>query len=279
MRFDWYAATVDADPLTLAAEIGEHLGGDVFEMRGGMNGYTSGWTVERDGAVVSRILGGGANLKPSAHSSGSGTPDFVDFIRWNYPAAHHVSRLDSCEDFEERGAWDRISFQVRSIAVERNLKTIDITTTGKSGTLERTLYVGSPSSDVRIRVYEKGMQMRSLFPGKASTFSPDWVRCEVQSRPRGDARIAAASVSELGAWGFSKTSRLVAGRVLGLAAERIAGPRHDLTDFESSADHLTLQYPRTLRYLAERASDPAEFERELFRRADRVEREKRSILV
>jgi hypothetical protein len=59
---------------------------------------------------------------------------------------------------------------------------------------------------------------------------------------------------------------------------RIAGPRHDLTDFESAADHVALQYPKTIRWLRDQAPDAATFTGRLFKRMERVEREKRTVL-
>ena len=239
-------------------------------LKGGRHGYTAGWEIKKAGGVVASVLAGGRNPWPSAKSSGSCTPDFVGVVRGCFPQTHHVSRLDSCIDFDYPGAFDQLALLCELTGAERGLKRTFMQSSGKNGNEGRTFYIGSPSSDCRVRLYEKGHEMVSKFPGRAAEFSLDHVRIEMQGRPQDIARISAAAVTPDEAWGLSQTARLVARRCLGRQVDRIAGSRHDLTDLESSADHLALQYRKTVMHLFNKAGDPANFTGALFNRIERV---------
>lgn len=271
VKFDWYAATIKEVPQTVVDVLAASLSADdVKRMKGGMHGYTGGFEIVRDGGVVARVLAGGRNAHPSAQASGSGTPGFVDAVRGHFGDKHHVSRVDSCADFDEPGAWKRLTRAALKAADGRGLKLTRIESSGKNGNEGRTLYIGSPSSAARVRIYEKGYQMRDQFPGRASQFSPNWVRVEAQLRPQDQAREFLAGASPVDAWGISQTTRAIAVRCLKTAVPRIPGARHDLTDKESAADHMAGQYIGVLQYLREKAATDVEFSRDLFSRVNRV---------
>lgn len=278
MKFDWYAATIQDRPQTVVDVIAQSMDADeVKTMKGGMNGYTGGFEIRRSGGLVARVLAGGENPHPSAHASGSVTPDFVGTVRGHYGDAHHVSRLDTCADFDEPGAWDRLTRAALKAAAEtsQGLKVMRIESSGKNGNEGRTIYIGAKSSAARVRIYEKGFQMMNEFPGRASEFSPNWVRVEAQLRPQDQARLTLAAVSPIEAWGVSQTTRAISERCLKTIVPRIPGPRHDLTDHESAADHMAGQYTGILQYLRGKAGTDVEFARDLFSRANRVSWQKK----
>lgn len=274
MKFDWYAATIQDHPDNVVQRLSSDLGAEEVKiMKGGRHGYTGGYEIIRGGGVVASVLAGGENADPSAKASGSETPAFVDCVRRAYGDKHHVSRLDSCSDFDGPGSWLNLSRAARRVARLRGLKIMIIESSGKDGNEGRTLMIGSTSSAARVRIYEKGYEMAAKFPGRASEFSRDWVRVEAQLRPQKDARLSAARVTPDAAWGLSQTTRLISEHCLQKVVERIPGSRHDLGDDESSLDWMTGQYLKVLARNRNKFPDGAEFSRDLFLRAKRVHEE------
>ena len=105
---------------------------------------------------------------------------------------HRVTRVDACADFDAPGAFEALLAPSIEVKKERRIMG------GKAGDWDdfpekgRTLYLGSQSSPVRMRLYEKGLQ-----PEYAHLNRPNWARIEVQVRPAKEAKEAFASLSPL----------------------------------------------------------------------------------
>lgn len=145
---------------------------------------------------------------------GERSPSVVERFRKLVPE-HRCTRVDSCEDFDEPGAWDRLLGHVLEVKAEHGLKgerrgDWDFPEDG------RTQYLGAPSSPVRARLYEKGKQ-----PGYRHLERRDWVRLEVQVRPVKDAKTAYSAAGPAEVWGASPYSRDLAGRVLAASVGRL----------------------------------------------------------
>jgi DNA relaxase NicK len=222
VRFDAYSATFHgaaAEPLTAA--VAALLGGMAVDGKG-LWGYALGTRIERAGEVLALVLHGGKNSGVHVQVQGEDAVRFADFARTVAGAEHVVTRADVAEDLDGAGTWDQLFAQVHGLAVERGI-TIDcrgdwITPGSPAG---RTLYVGAPSSAVRVRLYEKGKQLVSTGKAGAGEVSPDWCRLEVQTRPAGTSRTLAAAAAPEAFWGLADWSRDLASRVFGLDVERI----------------------------------------------------------
>lgn len=112
---------------------------------------------------------------------GEQTPEVVERFRTRFD--HRVTRVDSCADFDVPGAFEALLGPSTEVKKERRIMG------GKAGDWDdfpekgRTLYLGSQSSPVRMRLYEKGLQ-----PEYAHLERPNWARIEVQVRPSKDAK-------------------------------------------------------------------------------------------
>lgn len=222
MRFDWYAATIDAPPNVILGTLVERMGAHGVESTRGLHGYTEGWEIKGENGTVARVLAGGRNPHPHAWASGSDTDAFVEAVRSSWRDSHTVSRMDSAEDFQGAGAdtWERLNAMCLAIADEQRLK---VSQAGDYHRLRdgRTLYVGSKKSPVFLRLYEKGKQLRSQVTEGADLIPDDWCRLEVQVRPAKDAKRAAAHVSPEQAWGFAAWTAQLAERCIGLDVPRV----------------------------------------------------------
>ena len=105
---------------------------------------------------------------------------------------HRVTCVDACADFDAPGAFEALLAPSIEVKKERRIMG------GKAGDWDdfpekgRTLYLGSQSSPVRMRLYEKGLQ-----PEYAHLNRPNWARIEVQVRPAKEAKETFSSLSPM----------------------------------------------------------------------------------
>lgn len=219
MRFDWYAATIQAHPVEVVETLRREFGAEVVTTKG-LHGYTQGFDLRGPSGTVARVLAGGVNAAPHAWASGEDTEPFVSAVRRCWPDQHTVSRMDTAEDFQGPGSWDRLNAECLSLADSLRLK---VSQAGDYHRLEdgRTLYVGSRKSPVFIRLYEKGKQLRAKVTHGAEDIPEDWVRLEGQVRPQKEAKKAAAFATPEEAWGFSAWTADLARRCMSLDVPRV----------------------------------------------------------
>jgi hypothetical protein len=245
MRFDWYQATIEEKPL-VALELIRKLGHGVRQADGfaRLYHYTQGWDVHHNQhGVVARIMAGGNGQYPHALASSSATDAFVDLVRTEWPGRHLVTRMDSAQDFVEPGAYDRLRAVAKRVARRHRLSfaAYEDELHPMAG---RTQYVGSPRSDYRARLYEKGWeQVAKLLQGLGPSLPADaagnvplirneltgedvkpedWTRLECQVRPRREeGKRAAAALSPVQAWGVSDWVKDLADEAMELDLERI----------------------------------------------------------
>lgn len=244
MRFDWYQATIPVHPVVLVETIKNFLapGGDVQEGRGKHNYHQSFTVRDQRGERVALVLAGGPNGHPNAAASGASTEAFVSLVREQWPE-HHVTRFDAAEDFCEAGAWDRLETVCRGVAKDHGVKARLILPDDLSE--GRTYYMGAPTSDVRVRLYEKTAEVRrGLPPDRWSEVPENWVRLETQVRPRKDFKKIAAMVEPQIAWGFSGWTSQLAAKALHIELERIKMQAGRETDDERAFRFMLRQYGR-----------------------------------
>ncbi len=265
MRFDWYQTTIEADPIQTLNTIAK-LGDEVIAADGLAKRYRydQGWQVtHRSKGVVATVFAGGNNGKPHAFASSEATDEFVQLVRTEWPEHHLVTRMDAAEDFNDSTAFNRIRREALKIAKRHRLSFPSITDqiNAKAG---RTQYIGSPSSDYRGRLYEKGYEQlakwREWFAHTYPQFEPheptafttptgmavrpeDWIRLEVQCRPDGEqARRAAAHATPEQAWTFTSWSHELAKAVLKLDLERIYIRQRKVSKDEQTLRWMCAQY-------------------------------------
>ena len=160
---------------------------------------------------------------------------------------HRVTRVDACADFDALGAFEALLAPSIEVKKERRIMG------GKAGDWDdfpekgRTLYLGSQSSPVRMRLYEKGLQ-----PEYAHLNRPNWARIEVQVRPAKEAKEAFASLSPLEVWGAARWTRDIAAKVLEQHIDpHPAGTTYRLTDRETALRWMCKQYGQHLTSLAQ----------------------------
>lgn len=240
MKFDWYQASIpDVNPAVVMAELAKSdYYGQWVESRP-TKGYDIGAQFVVGGDVLYRINHGGMNAEHGANVFGSGgsAPKLAQVIRENFPR-HRVSRLDSCEDFHHPDVYEYLRKKALKIAKEMKVQCREIVKPLPESDDGRTLYLGSQSSAVSMRIYEKGKQLDC---------GTEWVRAELQVRPQKDVKAVAAGLSPLEVWGIAKWSHAMAVQMGNSGLQRADVQIFQKSDEERAKRFMLKQYGNTLR--------------------------------
>lgn len=263
--FDWYAATIDDEPVEVVESIASWLGADHWEAKKGRNSYTAGAKIVRDGNTIATVHYGGQNPNPHAEASGEDAIAFAECVRAIWPDKHLVSRVDSAYDFKDGEPWQQLLDLGLYVANEpRQGPRMKISQAGDWHTEGapdgRTQYFGSFKSSTLVRLYEKGKQMRLAFPDQADKFPIGWCRLELQLRPEKDARREAAYKTPHELWGAARwTNRLQALVLASPDLEPLRMRNTRQADDARAWSYLLRQYGPLLRRMVD--AEAAEWER------------------
>lgn len=268
MKFDWYQCSISESPIRALESI-RRLGETVKpnDRVGKMYRYTQGFEVLRkNGSSVAFVAMGGRNGEDHVHAwaTSDDAEDFASLVREEWPEQHLVTRADSCQDFVDPGAFKLLTKIARKIAKNNRMKFPKIEDS-LNLTAGKTQYIGSPSSDYRARIYEKGWELWSkLNPRIRDIINPDnlsmevpslgrdchpadWVRLEIQARPKGiDARKKASTASPEEIWTFTSWSAEYAREALALDLERYYVRSRKEPDGDRALRFMCQQYARVL---------------------------------
>lgn len=246
MEFDWYSATVPEGADEVIGNLLNDFPHSDARPDRPMHGYTQGAQVVRGEQVLARAIWGGSSNGEGTHTWASGNESraFAAFVRERFPV-HRVTRADIAQDFDDPKAWARLFKLCRAIAKEYRLQT-SVAGDFLDGVQGRTLYIGAPSSAVRLRLYEKGKQL-------PEANRPNWVRLELVVRPgNAEARTWLSTATPAEAFGASKWSAALAERLGRDAPGRVkVGTIYTPSDRERALLWLLKQYGGTLEAYAE----------------------------
>jgi len=218
VRFDAYTATTteanhdDLLGLLVESAAGGDLGrltGITFQQGKGFHTFAERIAVkDRTGDEVGSIMWGGRQgERVFMEVKGEHTPACVKRLRERFP--HRCTRVDVCADWDAPGAFERLLGPVLAVKEAHRLQGERRGDWDDFPELGRTMYLGSPASPIRSRLYEKGKQ-----PEYRHLSRPDWARLELQVRPEKDAKEAFAKLEPVDVWGASRWTRDLAARVL-----------------------------------------------------------------
>lgn len=241
MRFDWYQATVEAHPFHVIDMLGQSLGAVDIQEGGGRFGYKVSQTLvgeENDRLAV--VLSGGANPHPNITGSGVMAEDVARTIREHW-SDHRVTRVDAAEDMIGIGSYDRLLEPCQSIARGSRVKGISFIPDDLAD--GRSYYMGSATSDMRVRLYDKTAETRSKLPAERHSEVPEgWSRLECQCRPRRDLRDALSLACPNQVWGSTKWTLALARACMALNIDRIERDKIVPSSDAQAFAHLLHQY-------------------------------------
>lgn len=251
IRFDAYSATFSgAKPEKVFEVLTDQLGPAAHQSKLGKGFHTFGnrHAISDDtGSEVAAIMWGGhQGERVMVEVKGEHTPGVVEAIRCNWPS-HRVTRVDSCADFDDSGAFERLLGPCEKVVRDRRLYAERRGDWDLHPELGRTYMMGSKASAVRCRLYEKGRQ-----PEYRHLDRDNWARIETQVRPGKEAKTAYATLSPAEVWGASRWTKELATELLEAHIEpHPAGTTYRLTERESALRWMCKQYGPHLSSLAD----------------------------
>ncbi len=259
MRFDWYATTIQDDPFAVIHTLARELRASIEDGHAG-HGYEFGVNLRRDDSTIGRVLFGGANGHPHLIVSSDDCDEIVPVVRRLWQSEHYCTRVDSAEDIDHGAdTWDDLFTLVYAVAEadpEGRKRRLKISQAGDwlrdpsdPEHAGRTLYVGSPKSAVRVRLYEKGKELNGKSIG-GRPHSDSLCRVEVQVRPEKDSRWTAARGTSEDMWGYAEWTRDLLRRLKDAEVERVHIRERRESDLDRALHWLCHQYGEHLTTLA-----------------------------
>jgi DNA relaxase NicK len=239
MKCDWYQASVPNVPpeVVMGALQASEYYGEWVESKPS-KGYDIGAQFVVGDHVKFRLNHGGQNKDFGANVTGSGSdaPKLLQVLREHFPM-HRVSRFDSCEDFHNGEAYDHLRTIALKIATEHDVKAREIIKPLPGSDDGRTLYLGSPTSAITARIYEKGKQLG---------VGTEWVRAELQVRPQKLVKDACARLSAEDVWGLARWSLAMAAELGKTEIQRVDVQIYQPADDDRAYHWMLKQYGKLL---------------------------------
>lgn len=239
MQFDYYAASIPSSLSHCKNNIISFFPGELAAEKP-VKPFTHGLRHLDRGF---RLYHGGCNPLPFFVASGADAVAGAEFVRSVYPA-HRVSRADVAYDFAEPGGFDRVIRLLDPIARAAGVAVTFMGDPAPGQRTGRTMYYGSPKSDVRLCIYEKGLHERSRGSQSASEH---WCRVELRVRPRKERKSLTADLKAAEMWGLARWTAKAAEQLIGSAPEYVPDPSIRQSAADKAVAHMLRQYARALR--------------------------------
>ena len=249
MRFDAYVATfTDLNAHQLAEDVQmvvEDAAGGIamrWEASNAKHGYAHAValldaTDEKRRNVYAILRYGGNAGTCNVEVKGEPSAAFARWCRVTHPA-HRLSRADVCIDLTGPGLFEAADRALTTISEEHRVQT-RVAGDWKRGDGGRTLYLGAPSSDFMLRLYEKGKQL--MGEGVVGA-DPNHVRLEFTVKARKQLKVLLAQMEHDDFWGLTEWSRASLEAFSGISAERVARSVYRLPDHERAVAWMFRQY-------------------------------------
>lgn len=211
--------------------------------------YHKAVNILRGSQTIAHICWGGSNAGVHMISTGAIADEVAKFLQSEsagYRCTYGVSRADVRCDLVDPAAWEYLYGAAEGFCLKRKIKTNSMGDwlTGEAG---RTFYMGSKTSVVQVRIYEKG---------KKDGGDPNWVRVEAQIRPSKSDHKRLVAMNSAKAM-FMGSSKWLTDFYLHVLLEKDDSPRKYIgtvwkrSDLQSSVVHMVNQYGKAFAELAE----------------------------
>ena len=247
MKFDAYQGSTAESLKTVRGELAHHFRYGIEEQVRANKRYDEAVEVRCGGDRLYRLDGRVKDGVTLVTMSGDMCADVVPVFRKLFPD-HGVSRVDACQDFIGATVFEDTHAFLVDAALAKGLR---LDQHGdyhrKTG---RTLYLGSTSSPVRVRWYEKGWEQVAKVEAGHYVLPDDFdiTRCrlETQYRPasRDKALVATYTPDDVAA--AAEWTRWAHSMMLGVDLARPQKVGVKRTSHEQKMHHLFEQYGRTL---------------------------------
>lgn len=254
-RFDWYRATVPAHHALILDRLSDAIGECGREAGRGRFNYHERTSLTVDGEAVVNVLHGGPNGHPSVESTGDNAPALAGFLRGAWPE-HRPSRVDVAIDMRRAGLFNDMVALFGRFSDRYRLNCTSVI--NRDPSKGDTYYLGSRSSAVFVRCYEKGKQLQTNTCEGVSIGLDDWVRLELEAKPLKPFRDQAAILEPDAFWGLAEWTRSLVKEAVSMDVEPLRMRPQRVADHERAMRFLASQYgPTILRELRNHDGDTA----------------------
>lgn len=222
--FDGYCATVHANPETVWGDLKCLLESAGYEVRevdcGKVRFYAlARQLVDEKGHQLLLLKSGGSNPHPHLECFGSQAEVVARYLRENY--SHQPTRIDHAIDLCGEKIFEHLYGHAVAICKQHGLRGAPagdwVTPDGG-----RTFYVGSRSSQVFVRIYEKGIKYARDLGEPLTRELRGWVRCELELKPQTKvAKGLATQIEGPQMWGATGWTDQLAKEALGMQSEPV----------------------------------------------------------
>ena len=262
-HFDWYSGSYRGDHRVVVGAVIQNF--DALAegpISRGRHCFAHALRLRADHGLACTVQWGGDLHGDLVHTAFSGwrSGEGASLLRHVLPE-HRISRVDVAEDLCGPGAYSQLQRLSARVARHHNLKRSRIVPDNPlSG---RTVYLGSRTSTVFVRIYEKGKQVLSCGESGALTVDAQqlgvdlkgfpietWARCEVEVKPKAHARAELSRLSPEAFWGCSSWTADLYRDLSGADIPRInVGSVWQADDLSRTVRSMLNQYGRTLERL------------------------------
>jgi DNA relaxase NicK len=203
--------------------------------------------IEPSGHRLLSVRSGGQNPHPFVECKGEASPFVCGFLRGRYD--HNPSRIDVCEDRRAAGLFHRLHRLSKRIAKRYGIqwRPEGDWSTPDAG---RTIYIGSRSSQLMVRIYEKGIKFAKDSGAPTTDELRNWIRIEVEFKPQNPvSRRLARTIEPSAIWGSAQWLADFAQEAFAMEAERININQRRESDQARALRFMGSQYGGHLRAL------------------------------
>lgn len=255
--FDSYCATVHAAPDALFDDLMillDSAGLDPVEREGIKARFysRSREIVDPHGRQLLLFKSGGSNPHPHIEAHGAHAHHVAAYLRNAHffgGYTHQPTRIDHAIDLRQDGLFDALHSHAVALCKRHGLRGAPAGD-WVSADGGRTFYVGSRSSQVFVRIYEKGIKYARDVGEQITQELRSWVRVELEFKPQTKAaKQLAPEMSGPRMWGSTTWTRELAKDVLDMEAERVSIRERRETNQERALRYMGQQYGKYLQQL------------------------------
>ena len=250
--FDAYSATVHAEPEALLKDLFCLMESAGLEPRLVDGLKARFYAVNRqlvgaDGHQLLALKSGGSNPHPHVECQGIASPYLAQYLRENY--SHQPTRIDHAIDLCGEKLFENLHYNAVALCKTHGLRGAPagdwVTTDGG-----RTFYVGSRTSQVFVRIYEKGIKYARDLGIPITPELRGWVRCELEFKPQTKiAKGLATKIDGPQMWGATAWTDQLCKEILGMDSERITIRERRESNRDRALRFMASQYSKHLRSL------------------------------
>lgn len=251
--FDGYCATIYTTAIDALFDdlfvLFDSAGLDPVALDGPKPKYYSAMKILNDqkGHQMLALKWGGSNPHPHVECKGLPSRVLAEYLREHYD--HRPTRIDYAVDRRGPDLFDRLHAYAKDLCMKYGLRGAPDGdwVTKDAG---RTWYIGNRSSQVFMRIYEKGLEYAKKLGLPVTDELREWVRIEIEFKPQTKvAKKLAPSIDGPQLWGSTQWTSQIAKELLSMPTEPVCIRERRESNRERALRFMGSQYGAHLRSL------------------------------